>query len=162
VEITCGSARFTLPTMPVEDYPTLPEMPETAGTVEAGPFAAAVAQVAVAAGRDDTLPMLTGVRVELEGEKLTLLATDRYRRAGAAGAAPGRAGRGRRGGGAGRHGDRRGKAPRPAGGRGRGRAAGGGGGGGNVGFRGRPPPYHFPAARRRLSEGARATAGDPQ
>jgi DNA polymerase-3 subunit beta len=65
--------------MPVEDYPTLPEMPSTAGTVEAGVFAAAVAQVAVAAGRDDTLPLLTGVRVELEGSMMTLLATDRYR-----------------------------------------------------------------------------------
>src|SRR3954451_4766461 len=79
VEITCGSARFTLPTMPVEDYPTLPEMPEMAGTVEASVFASAVSQVAIAAGRDDTLPMLTGVRLELEGSKLTLLATDRYR-----------------------------------------------------------------------------------
>jgi DNA polymerase III subunit beta len=79
VEITCGSARFTLPTMPVEDYPTLPEMPEMAGSVEPATFAAAVAQVAIAAGRDDTLPMLTGVRIELEGDKLTLLATDRYR-----------------------------------------------------------------------------------
>src|SRR6266540_3497095 len=79
VEITCGSARFTLPTMPVEDYPTLPEMPEMAGTVESAVFAAAVSQVAVAAGRDDTLPMLTGVRIELEADKLTLLATDRYR-----------------------------------------------------------------------------------
>jgi DNA polymerase-3 subunit beta len=79
VEITCGSARFTLPTMPVEDYPTLPEMPEMAGTVEAAVFASAVSQVAIAAGRDDTLPMLTGVRLELEGGKLTLLATDRYR-----------------------------------------------------------------------------------
>jgi DNA polymerase-3 subunit beta len=79
VEITCGSARFTLPTMPVEDYPTLPDMPEMAGTVEASVFASAVSQVAIAAGRDDTLPMLTGVRLELEGSKLTLLATDRYR-----------------------------------------------------------------------------------
>jgi DNA polymerase-3 subunit beta len=79
VEITCGSARFTLPTMPVEDYPTLPEMPEMAGTVESAAFASAVSQVAIAAGRDDTLPMLTGVRIELEGTKLTLLATDRYR-----------------------------------------------------------------------------------
>jgi len=65
--------------MPVEDYPTLPEMPSTAGAVEAAAFAAAVAQVAVAAGRDDTLPLLTGVRVELEGSQMTLLATDRYR-----------------------------------------------------------------------------------
>ncbi len=79
VEITCGSARFTLPTMPVEDYPTLPEMPSTAGTVDATTFASAVAQVAVAAGRDDTLPMMTGVRIELEGSTMTLMATDRYR-----------------------------------------------------------------------------------
>ena len=79
VELTCGSARFTLPTMPVEDYPTLPDMPATAGMVDATAFAAAVAQVAVAAGRDDTLPVLTGVRLELEGSTLTMLATDRYR-----------------------------------------------------------------------------------
>src|SRR2546421_3074072 len=79
LELVCGSARFTLPTMPVEDYPTLPEMPETAGAVDAAVFAGAVAQVAVAAGRDDTLPLLTGVRVELEGSTMTLLATDRYR-----------------------------------------------------------------------------------
>jgi DNA polymerase III subunit beta len=79
LELVCGSARFTLPTMPVEDYPTLPEMPATAGTVDAATFAAAVSQVAVAAGRDETLPMMTGVRVELNGSTLALLATDRYR-----------------------------------------------------------------------------------
>ena len=54
-------------------------MPSTAGTVEGPEFAAAVAQVAVAAGRDDTLPMLTGVRLEIDGDTLTLAATDRYR-----------------------------------------------------------------------------------
>ncbi|MGH3735508.1 MAG: DNA polymerase III subunit beta [Micromonosporaceae bacterium] len=79
VEITCGSARFTLPTMPVEDYPTLPEMPAGVGTVDSAVFASAVAQVAVAAGRDDTLPMLTGVRLELEQATMTMIATDRYR-----------------------------------------------------------------------------------
>jgi DNA polymerase-3 subunit beta len=77
--ITCGSAKFSLPMMPVDDYPKLPTMPTTAGTVNGAEFAAAVAQVAVAAGRDDTLPMLTGVRLEIEGDKLTLAATDRYR-----------------------------------------------------------------------------------
>ncbi|HEY2950517.1 MAG TPA: DNA polymerase III subunit beta [Micromonosporaceae bacterium] len=79
LELVCGSARFTLPTMPVEDYPTLPEMPTAAGTVDAAAFAAAVSQVAVAAGRDETLPMMTGVRVELNGSTLAMLATDRYR-----------------------------------------------------------------------------------
>jgi DNA polymerase-3 subunit beta len=79
VVLTCGSARFTLLTLPVDDYPALPEMPSGSGTVPGGTFAAAVAQVAVAAGRDDTLPTLTGVRVEIEGDTLTLAATDRYR-----------------------------------------------------------------------------------
>jgi DNA polymerase-3 subunit beta len=77
--IACGSAKFTLPMMPVDDYPKLPLMPTTAGTVTGAEFATAVAQVAVAAGRDDTLPMLTGVRLEIDGDRLTLAATDRYR-----------------------------------------------------------------------------------
>jgi DNA polymerase-3 subunit beta len=79
VVLTCGAARFTLPTLPVEDYPELPAMPAVAGTLGSDVFAAAVAQVALAAGRDDTLPVLTGVRFEIEGETLTLAATDRYR-----------------------------------------------------------------------------------
>ncbi len=79
LSIVCGAAKFSLPMMPVDDYPKLPSMPTTAGTVDGTEFATAVAQVAIAAGRDDTLPMLTGVRLEIEGEKLTLAATDRYR-----------------------------------------------------------------------------------
>ncbi|MCU1693105.1 MAG: polymerase subunit beta [Frankiales bacterium] len=79
VVLTCGPARFTLPTLQVDDYPALPEMPTTAGSLESDVFAAAVAQVAVAAGRVDTLPQLTGVRMEIEGDQLTLAATDRYR-----------------------------------------------------------------------------------
>jgi DNA polymerase III subunit beta len=79
VVISCGSARFTMPTLPVDDYPALPEMPAIAGSIGADVFAAAVSQVAIAAGRDDTLPVLTGVRIEIEGERVTLAATDRYR-----------------------------------------------------------------------------------
>ncbi len=79
VVVTCGTARFTLLTLPVEDYPALPEMPDACGSVPADLFSTAVSQVAVAAGRDDTLPVLTGVRIEIEGETVTLAATDRYR-----------------------------------------------------------------------------------
>jgi DNA polymerase-3 subunit beta len=77
--ITCGNARFSLPTLPVDDYPSLPSMPSTAGLVDSDVFAEAVSQVAIAAGRDDTLPMLTGVRLEIEDDLITLAATDRYR-----------------------------------------------------------------------------------
>ncbi|MBA2308093.1 MAG: DNA polymerase III subunit beta [Pseudonocardiales bacterium] len=77
--INCGNAKFSLPTMPVEDYPQLPQMPQRAGSVQGESFAEVVNQVAVAAGRDDTLPMLTGIRLEIEGDRLTMAATDRFR-----------------------------------------------------------------------------------
>ncbi|MET7763478.1 DNA polymerase III subunit beta [Streptomyces sp. NPDC005393] len=79
VTVVCGSSRFTLHTLPVEEYPTLPQMPTATGTVPGEVFAAAAAQVAIAAGRDDTLPVLTGVRIEIEGDTVTLASTDRYR-----------------------------------------------------------------------------------
>lgn len=79
MHITCGSAKFTLPTMPVEDYPQLPTMPGVTGSAAVDEFSEAVGQVAVAAGRDDTLPMLTGIRMEIEGTRITLIATDRFR-----------------------------------------------------------------------------------
>ncbi len=77
--LTCGSAKFSLPAMPVEDYPTLPSLPAETGVVAADLFTEAVGQVAVAAGRDDTLPMLTGIRVEISGDTVVLAATDRFR-----------------------------------------------------------------------------------
>lgn len=79
VSLICGSARFSLPTMAVEDYPSLPTLPEETGVISADLFAEAIGQVAIAAGRDDTLPMLTGIRVEISGESVVLAATDRFR-----------------------------------------------------------------------------------
>lgn len=77
--VRCGSARFNLPLMHVEDYPAVPELPATSGVVRGDVFATAVAQVTAAASRDETLPMLTGVRMEIGSEVLTFAATDRYR-----------------------------------------------------------------------------------
>jgi DNA polymerase-3 subunit beta len=79
MSINCGNARFSLPTMPVEDYPQLPAMPQLVGELPGEVFGEAVSQVAVAAGKDDTLPMLTGVRLEISEGTLTLVATDRFR-----------------------------------------------------------------------------------
>lgn len=77
--LTCGSTEFALHTMPVEDFPALPEMPPRIGAVGGNVFASAVAQVAPSASRDDTLPMLTGIRMDIAGPNVTLAATDRYR-----------------------------------------------------------------------------------
>ncbi|MEU8040925.1 DNA polymerase III subunit beta [Streptosporangium sp. NPDC049078] len=79
ITITCGSAEFVLLTMPADDYPTLPDVPETVGAVDGHAFAAAVAQVAPATAHDDKLPMLDCIRVDLTNQQITLAATDRYR-----------------------------------------------------------------------------------
>ena len=79
VTVTCGASRFTLLTMPVEEYPALPAMPEAVGVVSGDELTSAISQVSVAASRDDTLPLLTGIRLEIEGDTITFLATDRYR-----------------------------------------------------------------------------------
>jgi len=79
VLVSAGSAKFTLPTLPLVEYPTLPELPTASGSLNSDLFATAVNQVAIAAGKDDSLPTLTGVFVEINKNQITLAATDRYR-----------------------------------------------------------------------------------
>jgi DNA polymerase III subunit beta len=79
ISVTCGSASFTLLSMPVEEYPSIPEIGMESGVVPAEEFATAVAQVAVAASRDDVTPVITGVQLEVRENHLSLVATDRYR-----------------------------------------------------------------------------------
>jgi len=79
VLVSAGSAKFTLPTLPITEYPTLPQVPPPTGSLKSDLFATAVTQVAIAAGKDDSLPTLTGVFVEINKNQITLAATDRYR-----------------------------------------------------------------------------------
>ena len=78
-KISCGRSSFTIPTMPVTEYPPLPTMPKVSGTITGADFATAISQVAIAASRDETLPAFTGVKIDVEGAVITLAATDRYR-----------------------------------------------------------------------------------
>ncbi|HWI30247.1 MAG TPA: DNA polymerase III subunit beta [Microbacterium sp.] len=79
IALSCGSARFTLASMPVQEYPAIPEVSGESGLVPAEDFGTAIAQVAFAASRDDVTPVLTGVQLEVTGQQLSLVATDRYR-----------------------------------------------------------------------------------
>jgi len=79
VLVSAGSAKFTLPTLPITEYPNLPQVPPPTGSLKSDLFATAVNQVAVAAGRDDSLPTLTGIHVDINKEVITFAATDRYR-----------------------------------------------------------------------------------
>ncbi len=79
ISVVCGTSRFSLLQMPSEEYPSLPVSPTPSGTIPGDVFTQAVAQVSVAADRSDTLPILTAVRIEVDGHTMTFLATDRYR-----------------------------------------------------------------------------------
>lgn len=79
IRVSCGSANFTLLSMPVEEYPSLPQIGDRSGVLPAEDFAEAVGQVSVAASRDDVTPVITGVQLEVSENTLSLVATDRYR-----------------------------------------------------------------------------------
>lgn len=79
IVVACGSGQFTLLSMPVDEYPTLPQISGQTGVLQAEDFSSAIAQVAVAASRDDVTPVITGVQLEVSGNNMSLVATDRYR-----------------------------------------------------------------------------------
>ena len=79
ISVSCGSAHFTLLSMPVEEYPTLPHISDQTGLLQAEDFSNAISQVAVAASRDDVTPVITGVQLEVSENSISLVATDRYR-----------------------------------------------------------------------------------
>ena len=81
VEITCGRATFRVRSMPVEDFPALPEVDSDAprGNVKADSFNRLVTQVARAASTDVARPVLTGVQLDAADGMLTAAATDSYR-----------------------------------------------------------------------------------
>lgn len=81
LHISCGTFHQQLLVMPETDYPPLPKFPEIVGHFDAAKFAHSINQVSIAAARDESLPLLTGISMEIRPEKLYLLATDRYRMA---------------------------------------------------------------------------------
>lgn len=79
VIVRCGTAKFSLLTMPLEEYPSLPDVGGVTGIVDGEEFGEAVGQVTPAASRDDVTPVITGVQLVVEGNTLSMMATDRYR-----------------------------------------------------------------------------------
>lgn len=79
VQVTAGKSKFQLPTIPNSEYPTLPPLPQESGSIKTSLFSEAISQVAIAASKDDSLPKLTGIHIEINEDRITLAATDRYR-----------------------------------------------------------------------------------
>ena len=79
VEVVSGTARFHLRTLPLEDFPKLPEPAGSTMSVPSGAFVETINRVARSASRDETRPHLTGVLVSASGQELRMVATDSYR-----------------------------------------------------------------------------------
>jgi DNA polymerase-3 subunit beta len=78
--LTCGSASYSLNTYGPEDFPRLPEIePDSAFAVERDAFLDTIGRVGRSASRDESRPVLTGILVRFEGDKLVMAATDSYR-----------------------------------------------------------------------------------
>ncbi|CAB4584023.1 MAG: DNA polymerase III subunit beta [Actinobacteria bacterium] len=77
--VTSGSSKFSMSLMALNEYPNLPEIPEAIGTFDGETFSEAIAQVGVAALRDDGLPAMMNISVEITSAAVSLTATDRYR-----------------------------------------------------------------------------------
>jgi DNA polymerase-3 subunit beta len=79
VEVVSGTAKFHLRTLPLEDFPKLPQPNGSTMRVPSRAFVETINRVARAASRDETRPHLTGVLVSASGNELRMVATDSYR-----------------------------------------------------------------------------------
>src|SRR5687767_3495005 len=79
VEVVSGTAKFHLRTLPLEDFPKLPERGGSTMRVPSAAFVETINRVARSASRDETRPHLTGVLVSASGKELRMVATDSYR-----------------------------------------------------------------------------------
>lgn len=77
--ITSGKSTFTMQLMPDAEYPDLPVIPSKLGQVNAQTFTQAVTQASVAVSREENRPVLTGIRVQFQGDKVIMSSTDRFR-----------------------------------------------------------------------------------
>ena len=77
--VTSGTAKFNMSVMPLNEYPNLPEVPPAVGSFDGEQLAEAIAQVGVAALKDDGQPAIMNISVELSPESISFTATDRYR-----------------------------------------------------------------------------------
>jgi len=79
VEVVSGTAKFHLRTLPLEDFPKLPEAGGSTMRMPSRAFVETINRVARSASRDETRPHLTGVLVSASGQELRMVATDSYR-----------------------------------------------------------------------------------
>ncbi len=76
VVITCGTSKFELATLPIEQYPTLPPIPAVTGTIDGEAFISAVRRVSVASAKESTRPFQKGIQLKAVSTSITFTAAD--------------------------------------------------------------------------------------
>jgi DNA polymerase-3 subunit beta len=79
VAVTSGSHASRLNVYSAEDFPRLPPLDVPLQKIDAAALLETIDKVGRAASRDESRPVLTGVLVRFEGDKLIMAATDSYR-----------------------------------------------------------------------------------
>lgn len=76
LSLTCGSSKFELATLPIEQYPTLPPIPDVSGTIDGDAFIAAIRRVSVASAKDSTRAFQKGIQIKADNESVMFTAAD--------------------------------------------------------------------------------------
>ncbi len=76
VVLTCGTSKFELATLPIEQYPTLPPVPPVTGTIDGEAFISAIRRVSVASAKESTRPFQKGIQLKAVATSITLTAAD--------------------------------------------------------------------------------------
>jgi DNA polymerase-3 subunit beta len=77
--VTSGSHASRLNVYSAEDFPRLPPLDIPLQKIDSAALLSTIEKVGRAASRDESRPVLTGVLVRFEGDKLVMAATDSYR-----------------------------------------------------------------------------------
>jgi DNA polymerase-3 subunit beta len=74
--LTCGTSKFELATLPIDQYPTLPPIPPVTGTIDGEAFISAIRRVSVASAKDSTRPFQKGIQLRALSTSITFTAAD--------------------------------------------------------------------------------------
>jgi len=74
--ITCGKSSFQLATLPVNQFPALPPIPEVTGTIDGDAFISSIRRVAIASAKDAQRPFQRGIQIKASNESVQLTAAD--------------------------------------------------------------------------------------
>ncbi len=80
VQFTCGRFQAHMNGIDADDFPPVPQVAEgITAEIGADGLREAISRVSMAAATDESRPVLTGISMEFEGERLTLAAADGFR-----------------------------------------------------------------------------------